>query len=291
MHLLKKYIELKKKIEKSPLPVADISHHKNGKPDTPLPVADISHHKNKKLDENVHSWINKTQPEECKVDSRFSFRSKFNGSLRTHEIDDPHNELSKEHIKNLTPEEQNAAHVYINGGLYSGDESGSRRVNNHLIESHKNNKTPDTHFTFTDDDGYGHHLNLHHLDSAIERNKLPTSMKTYSGITFDPRKLLDSRNKLHMPAYTSSSTNRGVAAIYSTPQGDDGDHHIIQIHHPKGSTGLYIGDDEDTSGFQQKEHISPRGMTLHINPTPEVHEDSNGAKLHVWSAKRLREEE
>ena len=50
---------------------------------------------------------------------------------------------------------------------------------------------------------------------------------------------------------------------------------------------MYIGDSEVYRLFYQQEHLMPRGVTIQINPIPEIHEGKDGKKLHVWKAKRL----
>ena len=292
MTLLEKYLKLKKTIDKNSLPVADISHHKDNKNvcDKPLPAVDISHHKDKKINEDVVNWANKTQPAEHAYDD---IKIGSNGLIhrRLAKTIDAHAKLAEEHINNLSGNHHAAVNAYVMGGLSSGDETGSRRVNNHLLRCHKEGTEPKKNFSFKDEDGEEtHNLNIDHLDDALKQNKLKKSLTTYSGIGFNPSDVMDKRNKLHIPAYTSSSTNRSVALLYAGDSRDsNGVHHVLQVTHPKGSTGLYMGDNEDLSPFGQKEHISPRNMTLSVNPTPEIHEDSIGRKVHIWSAKRMAE--
>lgn len=160
-----------------------------------------------------------------------------------------------------------------------------------MIESHKSGNEPTKHFEFGKDRDTGEPtktLHLDHLDDAIKQNKLNKSLTTYSGISFDPRHIMDERHVLHLPAYTSSSTERRFANMYAFPINSK-NKHILKITHPKGSTGLYIGDNEDLSPFYQREHLSPRNMKLSINPEPEIiNPTKQGGKiLHIWHAKRL----
>lgn len=249
-----------------------------------LPVADISHHHHKKLNEDVASWVNKTEPEENHV-GKISVTNKRELGSKLGQGEDPLKHLSDEHIGKLASEHHYAVDAYLTGGLASGHETGSKHVNNHLIEAHKNGVEPDKHFSFGEsEDDNEKHLHIDHLDDAIKQNKLTKPLTTYSGIGFHPGHLMGDGNKIHLPAYTSSSTNRGVAVLYAKKTG--GVHHVLKITHPKGSTGLYVGDNEDLSPFAQKEHIAPRNMTLTVNKTPEVHQDSYGNTLHIWSATR-----
>lgn len=249
----------------------------------PAPVVDISHHRKlvdkKRVDEDIMKWVDKTQPnghelEHIKNLSKSSF------------ADDQHKSLAEEHVKNLTGDHHVAVSAYISGGLRDGHETGSRHVNEHLISAHNSGIEPKKHFKFGNEDEGTEELHVDHLDDAIKQNKLHKSLTTYSGISFHPHTHVDSRNTLHMPAYTSSSTSRAVAMQYASNK-DNHVHHILKISHPKGSTGLYVGDNTDMSPFYQKEHLSPRNMKIKVNPEPEIHTDDHGNELHVWSAKRI----
>lgn len=261
-----------------PLPVADISHHR--KSSKKLPVSDISHHKNKRVNEDIVDWVNKTQPEGYKLHSK-NYRANATYAK------DQHEDLAKKHASNLDGNHENAINAYISGGLLDDHETGSRHVNHHLIAAHNNGAEPKKHFTFGGEENGEQELNIDHLDDAIKQNKLEKSLTTYSGISFHPHEIMDERHTLHLPAYTSSSTSRAVASLYATGHGKI--KHIIKISHPKGSTGVYVGDNDDLSPFSQKEHISPRNMKIKVNPEPEIHHDEQGNQLHVWSAKRITE--
>jgi hypothetical protein len=248
-----------------------------------LPVADISHHRSKKyISESVYDWVNKGS-EIDPVNINNVSDKKYPS------IDNPdiYSNLSKEHSKNISGRHANALRAYVTGGLDAGHETGSGEVNKHLIDSHIN-KTPinqSFHFSNDDDPENGQTLNINDLDDALNQNKLHKNLVTYSGLGFNPSRIMQN-NLLHLPAYTSSSTSRHVALIYARPD-ENMDAHILEIHHPKGSNGMYLGDNEDYTPFYQKEHLMPRGVTIQINPIPEIHEGKDGNKLHVWKAKRL----
>jgi len=240
------------------------------------------------VSESLVDWVNHTQ------DSDHEFTKITDKLLHTKSVtqEDDESELSDEHINKLTHKDRNAVDAYVNGGHHNdqhSDEeetSGSHDVNKHLIDSHNKGVAPQKNFHFKRD-SIGipdKHLHIDHLDDALAKNKLKAPLSTYSGVSFDPSKMIDKQNTLHMPAYTSSSTNRAVAVKYAvkTPTG----RHILHIEHPKGSTGLYIGDDDTFGGFGDKEHISPRNMQLHINPIPEIHTHGTHT-IHVWHAKRV----
>lgn len=256
--------------------------------ETRIPFADISHHHHRKhLNEGkIEDWINHKQPYGQQVNN-FNFDTSID-SIRpkTYAAEDTHKDLADDHLSNLDGHHREAVESYIMGGLEDGDETGSFRVNDHLIKSHRAKKEPKKEFHFGSDEDFQRYLNLDHLDEALEINKLDKPMTTYSGIGFNPKDIMKEGNLLHLPAYTSSSTNRGVAVLYSKPD-KDRVYHVIQIHHPTGSTGLYIGDRDDFSPFMQKEHIMPRNTTLKINPKPEVHTDNLGVQMYIWKATRV----
>jgi hypothetical protein len=252
-----------------------------------LPCADISHHKSKDqlLEQDLSNWTkqhtNYENPDLHKNVGRGSVGSFVYGA------EDEHKELADEHVSNLEPHEHDAANAYITGGLESGHESGSKEVNTHLIESYKNGTVPKKHFEFGEDEEYKRTLNLDDLDSAVTKNKHPKKLVTYSGIGFDPGEHVGEKGVLHLPAYTSSSTNKAVALMYTKGHMDSG-RHVLEIHHPKGSTGLYIGDNDYLSPFGHKEHIMPRNSRLKIDKEPTSYFDNNGETVNVWKATRFK---
>ncbi len=261
--------------------------HKESK-EPRLPFADISHHHHRKhLNEGkIEDWVNHKQPYDQQVNN-FNFDTSID-SIRpkTYAAEDTHKDLADDHLSNLDGHHREAVESYIMGGLEDGDETGSFRVNDHLIKSHRAKKEPKKEFHFGSDEDFQRYLNIDHLDEALEINKLEKPLTTYSGIGFNPKDIMKGGNMLHLPAYTSSSTNRGVAVLYAKPD-KDRVYHVMQIHHPTGSSGLYIGDRDDFSPFMQKEHLMPRGTTLKINPKPEVHTDNLGVQMHIWKATRV----
>jgi hypothetical protein len=260
--------------------------------DRKLPYADISHHHHRKylIEGNIADWVNHKQPWEHQINN-FNMGTSVHGlSTHTYETPDSLEDLATEHINNLDGHHHQTVDAYITGGLEDGHDTGSKFVNDHLIKSHKMKKTPNKEFSFGEDPDFQKVLNIDHLDEALSKNKLDKQLTTYSGIGFHPKELMKDGNLVHLPAYTSSSTNRAVALMYSKKDKNN-DYHVLQIKHPKGSTGLYLGDNEDLTPFRQKEHISPRNITLKVNPEPEIHTDTLGNKVHIWKATRLLSKE
>lgn len=284
-------------ISKTPL-TTNINEAKKEEPvfdldDRKLPYVDISHHHPRKhLQEGqLIDWINKTQPVDHEISSfTLSRHPAEHLSGPTYETPDEHHELAEQHASTLSDHHYYSVDAYITGGLDDGHETGSKYVNDHLINAHKMKKQPKKEFSFGDDPDYQKVLQLDHLDDALNKNKLEKQLTTYSGIGFHPKSLMKEDNLLHLPAYTSSSTNRAVSLMYAKPD-NDGIRHIMEIKHPKGSNGLYLGDNEDFTPFMQKEHIMPRNSTIKVNPEPEVHMDNMGNKIHVWKATRVLRKE
>ena len=149
---------------------------------------------------------------------------------------------------------------------------------------HYAKKTPKNKFEIKDGGDLIGHIDIDHLDSAIRANTHEKKFVTYSGIGFNPSDLMGDSDILHLPAYTSSSSVKGIAIPYAKAD-HNGEFHVLEIHHPAGSHGLYVGDN-DPSPWGHKEHIMPRGETLKISKKPNSHMDNNGEILHVWKATR-----
>lgn len=209
------------------------------------------------------------------------------------DMEDPHAYLSHYHVSGLQGHHIVSAMAYVAGGLGSGD-SGSAQINSELIRAHKQGRKPKTRFQLPSDpsDPESHYdtFDLNHMDSALKHNRLHEPLTTYSGL--GPRRAADVKDAaktgrpLFLPAYTSSSTNQVVAMGYANHD-DDGDYHVLQIHHPVGSHGLYIGDNQDISPFGHKEHIMPRNSMLRVEKEPVTTHDINGSLVHIWKAEKV----
>ena len=274
-------------VKVDPEDVKGLSQHITLRP-SGVPAADISHHHPKKhLNESMLThWLNDKVDYDHQVSDLTLGKHITHLHGPTYEMPDPHAALAEEHCANLDPYHHHSVMAYITGGLEDGHDTGSAYVNEHLLKSHKSKRTPKKVFKFGDDE-FGPELHLDHLDEALERNTLDKKLVTYSGVGFNPKELAGENGKIFLPAYVSSSTSKAVALMYAKPDKNQV-HHMIQITHPKGSTGLYIGDNEDLSSFRQKEHIMPRNSMIKIHPEPEVHTDNMGNELHVWKATRIK---
>jgi len=64
------------------------------------------------------------------------------------------------------------------------------------------------------------------------------------------------------------------------------DVHILKIHHPEGSAGVYTHEDPAITHYVgENEFIMPRNSVIKVHPTPETYEDDNHT-VHVWTAHR-----
>jgi hypothetical protein len=269
----------------------------------PSAVLENLHQKtvNEETEHDFHNWVSKTEPDGylpfqasklIKNTSRDSAVSNWRGN----QVYNHNTDLVAQHKKNLTGEDMHNINHLTTGGLSYGGETGSALINDHCHKQFKKDGVKPSHFTIpkndeeNDDYTSGSKINLDSIDNSLKKNKLEKSMKTYSGIPFNPSDRVGKQGLLHLPAFTSSTRNRGTAAIYASAAkratGSDVSH-ILEIHHPKGATGAYIGNDEDYTPFSDDEFIHPRGTTLKIHPEPTKYDLEDGKECHVWKARRL----
>jgi hypothetical protein len=193
---------------------------------------------------------------------------------------------SGEHVRN--------AQKYING---------SYSLNNHCHALH---------------DGYGisgggmkqsalkdHAMNrrMHETDSVFNdrRNHVGEEVHVHTGLSESPHIVVKKEEKrigqkpkrvrLHLPAYTSTSTDENVAKDFA-PQDNKGVEHILHIRvkhdHPAVSMVKAAEESKDShikKCASEKEITLHRGTNLHLNPTPEVeHDAASGRTFHHWFA-------
>lgn len=265
MNQFKEFLKLVKNKGSSQKHVVDISHHRQSKSKAKKSnVVDISHHHSKKVVKED-------------FDKDFTYDHEHYGEdFGTEE------HMEKTHARNLSHEHHDAVNGYVCGGLDHGHETGSYEVNHYLLRQHrKGAEVPKNHtFSYKNEDGEEtHKVNISHLDDAIAQNKHEHGLMTYSGLRFNPKDHMNEHGELHMPAYTSSSTRLDIAKGYS----EQGGKHILRIHHPAGSTGLYMGNNEDLTPFGQHEHLAPRGMTIRVHSNPTVTKSGHT----IWHADRI----
>jgi hypothetical protein len=167
---------------------------------------------------------------------------------------------------------------------------------------------------------------VHTMDDAMQQVKTPHDMHVYSGVSFHPIMMHHQRTGkhfgLHLPAFTSTSLRPSIAASFAksgkagvfdtrtiSPKSakDDWnttDHyttvgHVLKIHIPKGSAGVYVGHTDDwrsSMRFKESEFILPRHSKLIIGgKSAQLHKmtypDSDRVEksLHIWHAKLVHD--
>jgi hypothetical protein len=108
------------------------------------------------------------------------------------------------------------------------------------------------------------------LDHATHEKKTPESFTAYSKSRHDPREL-QSNGVVHHPAYLSTSIKQNVVSgQYQGRNVEHKDgikhHHIMNIHVPEGSPGVYINYHSNVDN-RAKEFLLPRGSNLQYHST------------------------
>lgn len=141
------------------------------------------------------------------------------------------------------------------------------------------------------------------LDSALRKKSFKKPTVLYTGVPHSPSRAWEQYNqdvtkpiRVHLPAYTSATTNINIAeqfsrydkvdtrkhAVINDPDLNEKTflhaYHLLEIHIPAGIPGGSVKhishhDDED-------EFVLPRGLVVEINPNPAVYD---GVYL-VWQA-------
>jgi len=154
-----------------------------------------------------------------------------------------------------------------------GDESTS--MNLHLVQNHNkgiNSPSPE------------HKKLIQHLDSVTKR-PIGHDLHVYSGIGFNPAEHMQHTDKLHLPAYTSVTHDKHVAAGYADNHTErlGNNMHVLHIHMQHHDMGAHVS--HLTPYAAEYETILPRHTTLKVHPQPDVFHDKNSGKTaHVWHA-------
>lgn len=120
-----------------------------------------------------------------------------------------------------------------------------------------------------------HDIHVYHGTSAFNPGEEAAKHKGGIHISHDGKPRKTEGNKIHLPAYTSTSLDKNTAQGFAgTGEGT----HIIHVHMKKGQHGLYMG--KNSHHDCEKEMILPRDTKLKIHPKPS--RLSNGT--HVWHA-------
>lgn len=152
-------------------------------------------------------------------------------------------------------------HPYIK--LYTGS---SADVNRHLIYSHKEGKDPMQEKVHT--------KTLQKLDESLDElsKPAPHDFHVYTGVGtgFNIAHIRAKQgDKVHLPAYTSTSINPSIAASFSNDGHLKMFGEMIRVHIPKGSThGTYLGHLGEVG--DEGEFLLKRGKTLKFHGEPRA---------------------
>jgi len=133
------------------------------------------------------------------------------------------------------------------------------------------------------------------MDETLEKNRLPHDLHVYSGVNWHPGDVSakHSEGHVHLPAYTSTSTDPEVAHSFArdhaeAEHGSADEHHVIHFHLKKGQQGKYVGHTSEVPN--ESEYILPRNTTIKVHPKPDVYTHPyNDEKTFVWHAHPVSE--
>jgi hypothetical protein len=218
-------------------------------------------------------------------------------------VDSLHKELTDHYHENLS-NHPDSSHV-VNYTKGSGD------LNRALLRSHKSgNSDIEPNDSISDYiskyEAERHNKTKNGINKAITSIPAPKDFDTYSGIGFDPRRIMDENNVIHSPAYLSSSIDPRIAHSFSTeldsntgksPRDNDSEieKHILKIPVKQYQTnGAYVdsishfGTKDD--GFKgELEFLHPRGQEYKIDPTPKTLTSKYGGNTHIWTANPIED--
>jgi hypothetical protein len=165
----------------------------------------------------------------------------------------------------------------------------SHKLNHHLINSYQDGKDPGETFE---------KHNIRHLDDVLHERHLKHDLHVYSGVGFHPGEeaAKDPENKLHLPAYTSTSVHKTTAFQFTKSQPDNNGerhNHLLHIHLKPGQKGNYFG--HRAAFGNEYEFLLPRNTTLKLHPKPSVlppgTHHTNGHPTYIWHAHVVPNEE
>lgn len=159
-----------------------------------------------------------------------------------------------------------------------GYTKSSRHLNAKLYEHHMEGwDTPKT--------AAGRDHGTFHTTKEIDKATsvpLDHDLHVHTGVRFHPGEVAAKHPEghVHLPAFTSTSINAGVASDFTYPV--NGENHVLHVHMKAGDKGRYVG---HVSHHQhEKEFVLPRQTTLKIHPHPDKYLDGAGSAVNVWHA-------
>ncbi|NDB84299.1 MAG: hypothetical protein EB127_16575 [Alphaproteobacteria bacterium] len=144
---------------------------------------------------------------------------------------------------------------YTSGG-YSGNMSSN--INRKMIENHKNGLNPTSGFTSDES-------KVHSTISKLANHPIGHEHSVFSGLGFDPRKVVDKKNNtLYSPAHISTSHHPGTARKFANMHRDDyekgNEAHLMHIRLKPTDKAYHVGKYSKESS--EHETIIPAGTTL-----------------------------
>lgn len=151
----------------------------------------------------------------------------------------------------------------------------SRVLNRVLHSDHKYGKPEKRHST--DEHGF----DVDHVDAAVNRNTLSHDLHVYHGAHFDASKeaAKHPEGHVHLPAYTSTTTDKKVARGFSNANGSY-EHHILHLHLKAGQKGAYVGKEKDNYNSDQREFVLPRNSTIKVHGSEQVSHQGRTYTIH-----------
>jgi hypothetical protein len=167
----------------------------------------------------------------------------------------------------ISPEDRQHLHRYT---------KSSNSLNSELFRRHVEDHPEPNPASVPTKGGDSHH-DVAALDKAVS-HPLKRDVHVYSGVRFNPGQVASRHPEghIHLPAYTSTSLDRGVANQFA----DSG--HILHVHLKAGDKARYLG--ADSHYTHEKEVLLPRHTTLKVHPEPTKVKEEGGNTVHVWHA-------
>lgn len=162
----------------------------------------------------------------------------------------------------------------------------SHGLNQHLIQSHKNKEKISK-----------YHDAIKNIDK-ITNKQSGHDIHLYSGIGYDPKKIMKKKGHVFLPSYTSLSRSKHIASVYTKGHPRENtkinDYHILHLHVKKTDKIHHTPDNHGAGNDErdyQYESILPRKTLIKIHPEPTVLETKYGNKYHVWHGHIVKQED
>jgi len=191
------------------------------------------------------------------------------------EQDHVHHHVTAEKPKSITKNEKAAIHSYT---------KDSSKLADALHKNHKRKTGMSAE----------HHAHAETLTKALNKQSTKEDTHVYTGLKSSPAEHFKHKDQIHadvhLPAFTSTTTNPKTAHAFTddtthandkhhgVKHNDFGAQHILHIHLPKGSKAMSVRAHSD----QPTEHevLLQRGANIRINRHPR----HAGGNVHIWDA-------